>query len=234
MVDKNTDLSIIKRILIGMLCGACTGFLVFWYHSIEGLKAYVVTGALIGIILSLLWKTIYSIAIQFSSQEWQVTEFELSPSGPKWNFRSSGAQRKVAWALFVETTTRISTQQIEDSAGDDGVTLKSLYDLFRVTRQLIAEMSPVSILPSEHNKIDTIETYALAMLNQDLRPFLSKWHPIWESAQPKNGSEPVTPWARHIEFREELRVLQESIKVHSRGFAKIAGVPETDRLLNKI
>ena|SRR5215217_2816387 len=120
--------------------------------------------------------------------------------------------------------TRISTQPLDDLVGDDGIALKSLYDLFRLTRTTISEMEPTRSASG-----NTVETYALDMLNADLRPFLSKWHPQWETHVSAAGEKHSQEWELHKQFRSELSELQTKIEVRARGLATIAGLKNVDR-----
>lgn len=174
----------------------------------------VVTGALVG----LFWPVYRSIVIRLRVEDWRLDEVDIS--GVK--FTSGGTQRRVAWRLFIEMTTRISTQPLPDHTGHDGAALASLHRLFGLTRQALVEMEPTPIASG-----GTIETYALAMLNTDLRPFLAKWHPLWDEFE-KTGDK-TKPWPRQAEFRAELRVLQKQIEERARGLAKIAGVTNVER-----
>ncbi|HET8670273.1 MAG TPA: hypothetical protein VFM05_06465, partial [Candidatus Saccharimonadales bacterium] len=168
--------------------------------------------------IGLLWPVYKSIVIRLRVEDWRLEEVEIS--GVK--FTSGGTQRRVAWRLFVEMTTRIATQPMQDHLGHDGAALASLHHLFGLTREVLAEMEPTPTASGE-----TIETYALDMLNSDLRPFLSKWHPVWDEFD-KNGDKGTT-WPRQAEFRTELKALQGRIETRARGLAQIAGVKNVDR-----
>lgn len=87
------------------------------------------------------------------------------------------------------------------------------------------------MLPSRRRSLDTVETYSLAMLNQDLRPFLSKWHPVWDAWRKANPDAPCSSWDLHTAFRDDLKVLQPKIRDRAEGLGKIAGVSETSRFL---
>ncbi len=100
-----------------------------------------------------------------ASDEWRVTEVEVTTLGQKVKLANSGSQRRVAWALFVDTITHIATQLMSDEEGDDGIILKSLNNLFQVSRKSIMEMESTRVLPSRRKNMETVETY---ILNQTL------------------------------------------------------------------
>lgn len=84
--------------------------------------------------------------------------------------------------------------------------------------------------PTPTEGADTLETFAPDMLNNDLRPLLSKWHPRWhESAKTTSG--PSQTWSEHSEFRVELPALQKRIEGTTRGLARLAGVRDFDRFV---
>ena len=219
-------------IAVGLLGGILLGAVIYWFTSWKGIWQFVAVGALLGGAFGFFWRRIHNVWERFRSEDWEVTEIEIETPAQKWKLVNSGSQRRVAWSLFVETATRIGTQLISDSEGDDGVMLRSLYDLFQITRSSISEIEPTRPLPSREQGTDTVETYALAMLNHDLRPFLSKWHPQWDTWQKANPDKLCADWEGHQLFRSELKLLQEKIRVRAHGLGEIAGVPQVERFLH--
>ena len=82
--------------------------------------------------------------------------------------------RAVGWNIFVEASTRIATQRLGEE-GSMREALTSLYGLFTIVRTELKRMS-LSPPPSKAG-VYTIESYALRMLNNGLRPMLARWHP---------------------------------------------------------
>jgi len=211
---------LIKRVAIGIIIGAIAGTLIFLIATAPTFPQSIVVGVACGLVLAILWPSLQSLLIRLQLEEWRLEQVEIQ--GLK--FISAGYQRRVAWRLFVEMATRISTQPLDDLVGDDGIALKSLYDLFRLTRTTISEMEPTRSASG-----NTVETYALDMLNADLRPFLSKWHPQWETHVSAAGEKHSQEWELHKQFRSELSELQTKIEVRARGLATIAGLKNVDR-----
>jgi hypothetical protein len=82
------------------------------------------------------------------------------------------AERKAAWSLYVELVTRIAVQPLEMEQGLVRKALNSLYSLFGTTREILkAAGSDVDA------SRDSVGGIAIAVLNNGLRSFLSKWHP---------------------------------------------------------
>lgn len=210
------NLNLIKRAGLAGIAGAVVGALIVWFFLQQSFWKWILVSALCGLVAGLLWPIGYSIIIRLRVEDWRVEQIEIQ--GIK--FTSSGMQRRVAWRLFVEIATRIATQPVEEEAGDDGVALTSLYQLFQVTRKALTEMEPTP------NAIGpTVETYAMDMLNRDLRPFLSKWHPKWDQFAKTGTGE----WPLHAEFRRELANVQREIRRRAHGLAELAGVKNVDR-----
>lgn len=107
------------------------------------------------------------------------------------------AERKAAWELYVELRTRIATQELPLHSGDEGTALKSLHDLFGLTRTVLAKHGP------EAGELGAI---VMAALNEDLRPLTAYWH-----RADTEGS-----FARPDEcgdFRSDLRAVQRRLSV---------------------
>ena len=107
------------------------------------------------------------------------------------------AERKAAWELYVELRTRIATQELPLHSGDEGTALKSLHDLFGLTRTILVKYGP------DARELGTV---VMAALNEDLRPLTAYWH--------RAGTE--GSFARPDEcgdFRSDLRAVQRRFSV---------------------
>lgn len=81
------------------------------------------------------------------------------------------AEREAGWKLFVEFSTRTSTQPLEPGTGSVREALSSLHTLFGITRDILKEAGPeIGQSP------DNLGPVAIRILNDGLRPFLTKWH----------------------------------------------------------
>lgn len=72
---------------------------------------------------------------------------------------------------------------------------------------------------------------AIAVLNNGLRPFLAKWHPLlqaWEARRPVGVSpkEHEQSWSEEPKLRSELEALRGGLEEYAKALAKIAGVEE--------
>lgn len=131
---------------------------------------------------------------------------ELPPKVREQTWEPSAADRKQAWELFTELRTRITTQPLHYTEGDEPAALKSVADLFAVSRELIRKGGP------EARHFATLVTF---FLNKVVRPFTAKWHK--DSLKGNLANEDV----RH-EFREKLTDLQDKVRLFGTVLGRLA------------
>ncbi|MBN4000778.1 hypothetical protein [Nostoc sp. LPT] len=135
-------------------------------------------------------------------------------------------ERKAAWSLYVELVTRIAVQPLEVDQGLVREAMNSLYSLFGTTREVLKAAGP-DVGASR----DSVGGIAIAVLNNGLRPFLAKWHPLlqaWEARRPLGVSpkEHEQSWSEEPKLRSELEVLRGGLEDYAKALAKISGVEE--------
>lgn len=114
-----------------------------------------------------------------------------------------------AWELYVELLTRTATQPLPDKDGDEKAALDSVYSLFQTTREILKRKGRHC---KEFTKI------AIAVLNQEIRPFTTKWH--------KLSPEAWSDKEQCHRFREELQKLQGFLAHYTRSLADLADVED--------
>ena len=135
-------------------------------------------------------------------------------------------EKEEAWGLYVELVTRIAVQHLAVDRGLVREALTSLYSLFESTRGILRKAGPkVGISP------DSVGGIAIAVLNQGLRPFLSKWHPVlheWENERPSDRSakEHEGQWKHAKAVRDELETLRGDLEQYADALAEIAGLKQ--------
>lgn len=148
----------------------------------------------------------------------------------KWNFSSlkinaefleveltfDDTDKKAAWEMYVELLTRITTQSLNIEDGDEDTALKSIHNLFPLTREILKKYGVESI---------TFAKIAIVILNQIIRPFTAKWHKLSIQGAFKETN-------RCIEFRQELEELREKLVTYARLLSDIAGVEDLTNLEN--
>lgn len=133
-------------------------------------------------------------------------------------------ESRVAWLLYVELVTRTAIQPLKSDQGLLRETLNSLYSLFGTTRQILKEAGPiVGVSPKSVGGI------AIAVLNNGLRPFLSKWHPAlkeWEAQRPstRSSKQHEKDWSEEPQLRSELELLIKDLQKYAEALAQIAGI----------
>ena len=144
--------------------------------------------------------------------------------GAEWE--TDPTERSAAWAIYVELVTRIAVEDLEAEKGVMREALNSLYSLFSVTRHILREAGP-NVGASRAS----VGGIAIAVLNQGLRPFLSKWHPAlqaWEVQRPTSLSPQAheKQWTQEKEFRAALKDLSVGMQQYATALAKIIGIEE--------
>lgn len=208
--------------LVAASIGTLSGWLVFSLSTLSGQPRFIVGGALTGVITGL------AMIVYFRRGERLVmSEMTLSvPEFAEIKFAVNAEYKRVAWKLFIETLTRISTQPLAEDEGSLREALTSLYGIFSSSRELLKNMEP-----SKPASRTTVEMLAVRMLNHEIRPFLSKWHvqlKIFESAIP---SRPEAAWASNAKCRKELESLRGRLTAYAIGFGELAGLEDVHAFL---
>lgn len=201
--------------------GALAGLVVFTIAHITGRNLYIVIGGVAG--------ATAVIVLQQYLRTTQLTEIKVSvPQISELTFVVNNDARQVAWKLYVEVVTRVSTQPLADDEGRIREALTSLYGLFATTRDTLKGSRPsVPVSGSQ-----TVEILAVRMLNQEIRPFLSKWHPRLRDFENAHPNEREASWPYNQECRRELRIVQGRLVEYSLNFARLAGVRDADKVVN--
>ena len=104
--------------------------------------------------------------------------------------------------------------------------MNPLYSLFGSTREILRKAGPK--VGASQNSVGGI---AIAVLNNGLRPFLSKWHPLlqeWEGQKLDGTSSQAhkKAWDKEIIARGALDSLRKNLEQYASALAEIAGVSE--------
>lgn len=210
----------VVRLLVAALAGTAAGFVVYQLTRLSGLPLFLLTGAIAG--------TAAAAVLQAYRRTARLTEVKLTiPQVSVLTFAVNDDARQVAWKLFVETATRVSTQSLGQEEGLIREALSSLYSLFVTTRDLLKEARPSVAVPGRK----TVEHLAIAMLNRELRPFLAKWHPRLREFESAHPDRPESEWPENAACRAELRRVQRDIHSYALNFARLAGVTEPELVL---
>jgi hypothetical protein len=214
--------SLLAQVIVAAITGMIVGLIAYTISRIAGRGLFIITGGIAGLVAAL--------ALQSYRRAARLTEVKVSvPQFSELTFIVNNDARQVAWKLFVETVTRISTQPLDDDKGFLREALTSLYSLFAITRETLKDSRPS--VPARGSQ--TVEHLAVTMLNQELRPFLSKWHPRLTAFETNHPGELESVWEDAADCRLELGRLQQLMRAYALDFARLAGVREAESMLDQ-
>lgn len=211
------------RVIIAALIGAVAGFVVYTVSRVTGRNLYIIIGVVAAVAAVFL--------LQWYRRTVQLTEVKITvPQLSELTFLVNNDARQVAWKLYIETTTRVSTQPLLDADGFIREALTSLYGLFATTRDILKASRPSVTVPGE----PTVEYLAVTMLNHELRPFLSKWHPRLHEYEKSQPSAREADWPQNAACRRELVDIQAHLRQFALGFAGLAGVRDAESTMSLV
>ncbi|MHA6761650.1 hypothetical protein [Streptacidiphilus sp. PAMC 29251] len=140
------------------------------------------------------------------------------------------AERRASWELYVELVTRIAVVPLKQGEGSLREAMTSMYSLFAITRDILRRYGP-QVAPIEKNNAISFGSLAVAVLNDGLRPFLSRWHPrlsAWEASCPP-GTAPVEhehTWPLGEDLRTEMENVRTTLVQTARYLGQVAGATD--------
>lgn len=200
--------------------GALVGLAAYGVSRLSGALLFALVGAIAGAALVTAFNPYLSRA--------RLTSLKIRvPQVSELTFVVDDEARQVAWRLYVEAVTRVSTQQLGNGDGSLREALTSLYGLFATTRKSLKESRPsVTRAQSGH----TVEYLAITMLNRELRPFLSKWHPLLREFEQSHPEGPESDWPLDRTCRSELDRVRGNVVEYALGFARLAEVRDAETM----
>lgn len=144
------------------------------------------------------------------------------------NWEPDDSEAKASWEMYVELITRISVVGLGDDEGLLREALTSLYSLFATTRKILRDYGPGLAIPKGDSSV-CFGFLAVKILNEVLRPFLAKWHPLlldYENSWSPNVSVLAheQSWKVGGKFREELKTVQGQLMQYAGVLADVCGV----------
>ena len=143
-------------------------------------------------------------------KRWGLNSVKLKVGFAEVEFGITEDDQAAAWDMYVELITRITTQPLEDTDGDEETALASVHQLFPITRE---------ILKNKGRNAENFSKIAIIVLNQIIRPFTAKWH-----KKKLNGA--FSDKNECMLFRRELKQLQRELMCYSKLLAEVAGVED--------
>lgn len=143
-------------------------------------------------------------------KRFDLTKINLKTQWLELEISHTKDDRNAAWDMYVEMITRTVTQPLSYNYGDEEAALKSIYELFEITRNILKEKG---------RNAKEFTMIAVVVLNQIVRPFTSKWH------QKLVDQTFYEPEQRKL-FREELNELQSYLVCYAKLLADLANVED--------
>lgn len=225
--------------LVGLVVAVATELTLHWDSLSFGWKLpiLVITAGLVGGFGPLLYQQLRAKGV--------VPELELIPVpipglGSVKLKLGDDTHRRIAWTLFVEVTSRAVTQKLDPRSGHLREAMDSLYQTFNLVREQLAGSLPSPVAParmpgerdSGERSVDmTVEGYALALLNESLRPFLSRWHPRLKAWEATGKAE--QEWPLDKLCRQDLEAARQRALIYAWGLGRASGVGDLEHLLEK-
>ncbi len=147
-------------------------------------------------------------------EQWDMTSLKIKTPFLNMEWKPQDEDKVAAWELYIELLTRITTQPLAISHGDELTALTSIYSILPTTRDIIKRNGRHCV---EFTKI------AVIILNQKIRPFTEKWHRM-------ASQEAFLDADLCNQFRKELLALQQLLKIYSKMLADMAGVEDLTEL----
>ena len=154
-------------------------------------------------------------------------DVNLSMLKGTWELDAKEAQ--AAWEIYVDMVTRIPIAPLDPSGGLVREALDSLYGLFLNCRETLKKYGP-DVAKAKGKGSFSLAYISVWMLNGEIRPFLSRWHPLleeYESLRAAGASRKShdDAWPDRARFRSELHALGSSLTRYAEVFGEAAGVP---------
>lgn len=138
---------------------------------------------------------------------WGLAKLQLKAGFVEAEFVVQDGDRNAAWELYVELATRISTQPLPPEHGVEKAALDSLHTLFATTRDILKRSGPGA---------SRFAPVAIAVLNDVLRPFLTRWHADFAGDAPPDAEKLAL-------FRVQLEELRQHMLAYVGLLETIAG-----------
>jgi hypothetical protein len=138
-------------------------------------------------------------------EKWDLTSLKITTPFLELEWEPRSEDKTAAWELYVELITRAATQHLDPDEGDEAAALRSIYDLFALTRDTIKRNGRYCI---------NFTPIAVVVLYQKARPFTARWHP--------RTLQGALDEAASNRFRAELRELQTDLRNYTRLLADLA------------
>ena len=147
-------------------------------------------------------------------RRWDLSSLKVNLKFMEMEFEASEDDMTAAWDMYIELMTRVTTQELDADSGDEKTALESIHKVFDISRQILKEKG---------RKAPNFTKIAVIVMNQIMRPFLSKWHRKMLAGEFDDNK-------ICGEFRSELKVLRIQLVNYSKLLADMAAVEDLTTL----
>lgn len=159
----------------------------------------------------------------------RLKEYKLSIAGfeLQGTLEYNAAAQEAAWKIYIELITRVSANDLAPGTGIIRESLNSLYAAFGSLRDTLKAAGPELAKPPASQRQWTVASLLLNIMNDRLRPFLSKWHPLlqeYEKTKPDSVAQYTheQEWVQNTSFRRELTALLVGLRGYIAALKDIA------------
>jgi hypothetical protein len=178
-------------------------------------------GGAAGLLCGLTW-----LALGAPGREVEVASIALSLGGLGIvEIDLTSAEQAVLWRVFVELATRVALHPLRAGEGSLVEASNSLHDFFAMAREQLGQ-APVR---ARGRGRDSAQMLVLDILNGELRPFLSNWHPRLTAALAGGVTE--ANWSQADEMRRDLEATRLRILEIAWQLGGSLGVARLERIL---
>jgi hypothetical protein len=168
------------------------------------------------------WKPLRAIGKKIKPSQYQISIGGFQISG---NVEYYTADQQIAWKIYVEMATRITANELKG----DGIlreAIASIYTVFGVLRETLKN-APLDVARPPATGKMTVSSVLLIVMNEHMRPFLSRWHPLLKQHE-DSRAENVSPvehekkWAMNTQCRGDLTALSAGLNQYVAALKSIA------------
>jgi len=148
-----------------------------------------------------------------------VSEDEFARDKQQVELRLDPKRISAAWRIHVQLATRVATRRLDGGTGLISEALTSLHELFTLLRD---ELSGLDAPPAYAVSGDTLEAIMLRIMNEQLHPFLAKWHRKYEAWSALKDRQ--DDWPDENACRDELAEMQDCIRHEQTRLERLLGI----------
>jgi hypothetical protein len=191
-------------------------------HLIDYLP-WAIAAVALAVFILIYWHRIKRTLSFIRLKEYKVSIVGIELSGA---LEYNAAAQEAAWKIYIELSTRITGNALAPGTGILREALNSLYAAFGSLRDTLKAAGAELAKPPSTDKQFTVASLLLIVMNDHIRPFLSKWHPLlqeYEKTRPDNVAQfsHEQAWSENVAFRDDLNRLMQLLQGYIKALKEI-------------